>query len=147
MRDTARRDTDFSPTEWLSAAQRHLEVAEAYARIRDSAKPRHACFWAGESARFALRAALVATNSPTRESDSLTELADLLPPSLVSIVRHPAISVLARYGEEISYPVGEILDLTWQDAEEAVRQANERLAAVQDALALIRRNHQPVMGE
>ena len=134
MSDPIAPDADFTPVAWLEWAEKHLAAARAYEQVRDHAQPRHACIWAGVSARFAIRAALVATASPTHESNHLAELSAQLPSDLARLAR-PAVDGLSRYGEEINYPDGEIRGLTWQDAETGVSDAAQLLSVIRAELA------------
>lgn len=131
---TVRVDRDFAPAAWLRSAEQHAGGARLFARKRDAAQPRHACFFAGVAARLAVRALILALGRETRESDDLAELIGLLPEEAASIKTHPSLAILERYGPEIEYPDGEIPGLSWEDAEQASSTAEAFVAAIRAEL-------------
>lgn len=106
---------------WLRYAKEDLDGAEVIARDQ-SAVPRHACFFAQQSAEKAIKAGLVFLRRDFPLRHDLDGLRNLLPDDWQVRKQSLRLGTLTQWAIEARYP-GDYPDATVGDALEAVRLA------------------------
>jgi HEPN domain-containing protein len=114
---------------WLRYAREDLEGAEHVVANLPTLAPRHACFFAQQSAEKALKAVLIFLQIEYPRLHNLDELRDLIPAGWSVKTDYPTLKPLAVWAVEARY-FSELPDATPDDARETTRQARTIYASV-----------------
>ncbi len=113
---------------WLEFEEEDLMEAEAL-MARQEAVPRHACWFAQQSAEKALKAALVLEGIEFPFRHDLDALRNLLPAGWRVKQEHPQLADLTVWAVEARYP-GDWPEATREDARRAVLRARAVLSSI-----------------
>lgn len=114
---------------WLRYAQEDLDTATS---LRPGV-PRHSCLLAQQSAEKAIKSIYVFLDMRVPKSHDLDMLRNLLPDNWNTKSRFESLSELSFWAVESRYP-GDMPEATADDADAAVRMADEVLRSVEDDL-------------
>jgi len=108
--------------EWLRYAREDLDGAEYVVANLPALVPRHACFFAQQSAEKAPKAILIFLQIEYPHRHNLDELRDLVPDGWSVKTDYPTLKPLAAWAVESRY-FSELPDATPDDARDTTRQA------------------------
>lgn len=120
--------------EWLRYAREDLEGAEYVVANFPALAPRHACFFAQQSAEKALKAILIYLQIEYPHRHNLDELRDLIPAGWSVKTDYPTLKPLVAWAVESRY-FSELPDATPDNARDAARQARAIYESVTGDLA------------